>query len=134
MHNTMATLVLIQLSSIQLIECMYAQRYDTVCLGNYACMVCTQVTCTGCQLHVRNSKSVQPKFSHDPLRIGRGWVCMKYLWSHEPRHNLNLIHCMTPWLKPFTIHFFIFCYTCYYSIPHNIPIFAPFFKIKHTIL
>ena len=117
----MATLVLIQLSSIQLIECMYAQRYDTVCLGNYACMVCTQVTCTGCQLHVGNSKSVQPKFSHDPLRIGQNWICMKYLWSHEPRHNLNLIHCMASWLKPFT--------TIQFPIT-----FCSFFKIKHTIL
>ena len=50
--------------------------------------------------YMGNSKSVQPKFRHYLLRIGRNLVYMKYLWSYEASHNLSLIYCMASWLKP----------------------------------
>ena len=86
-----------------------------------------------------NSKSIQPKFSHDHLRIGRSWICMKYLWSYELSHNLHLMLCMASWLKPFK-PFSCFCCTRYYSIPRNLPNFAhfiilnmPFCSIKNGL-
>ena len=79
---------------------MYTVDNTSNCCSSCSIPSSVSLSSISSNLLLGNSKPVQQKFAHDPLRIGPKLVCMQYLWFYEARQNFTLRCCVASWLWP----------------------------------